>query len=115
VKLFHTNILRHLLVWALHHGEWPSSDLEHRNGDTIDDRIENLRSATESRDHANVAAKTTNRSGHKDISWDSFTGRWRADITVGVERIYLGRYDSREEADAVYHRAAGTFFGDGED
>ena len=30
------------LVWAYHHGEWPSGILRHKNKDRYDDRIENL-------------------------------------------------------------------------
>lgn len=35
------------LVWAWHHGAWPERAIRHVNGDTFDDRIENLTDALE--------------------------------------------------------------------
>jgi hypothetical protein len=36
-------IMRSWLVWALHYGVWPESTVFHLNGQSNDDRIENLR------------------------------------------------------------------------
>ncbi len=38
-----TPCLGHNLAWLFTHGDWPPSRLEHLNGDTLDNRIGNLR------------------------------------------------------------------------
>lgn len=37
-----TLVIRGRLVWLIETGEWPTSYLRHRNGDTMDDCFENL-------------------------------------------------------------------------
>lgn len=43
------------LVWAWHHGAWPESTLVRKNGDTLDDRIENLAQSKDLRRPVSVA------------------------------------------------------------
>jgi hypothetical protein len=112
VTLFGRMILRHLIVWALHHGEWPTTDLDHKNRDSLDDRIENLRLATSSQNGANRVKQSNNTSGFKGVSWDWYNRRWRAQISVEKKRINLGNYDTPEEAHAAYCRAAKKYFGE---
>jgi hypothetical protein len=112
VYLFDRKIRRSHIVWVLCRGEWPPSDLDHENRESIDDRIENLRPATTSQNAANTARRTNNTSGYKGVFWDKSARRWRAEITVNRKRIHLGYYDSPEEAHAAYCVAAKKFFGE---
>jgi hypothetical protein len=43
----------HRLAWFYVHGKWPQSGIDHRNGDIGDNRIENLREATQAQNCAN--------------------------------------------------------------
>ena len=40
--------LAHRVAWAICKGEWPSGVIDHINGDTSDNRIENLRDVSQS-------------------------------------------------------------------
>lgn len=92
------------VAWAIHHGEWPQYDVDHVNGNTLDDRIENLRDVPNAINHRNEAMSRNNTSGHNGVYWDRQTGKWRALIKVGFKSICLGRHVNF--ADAVAARKA---------
>ena len=57
----------HRLAWLIHHGVDPVSDLDHINGDRDDNRIANLRIATQSQNMHNRRADKDNTSGYKGV------------------------------------------------
>ena len=63
--------LAHRLAWFYIHGVWPKQ-IDHINGDRMDNRLCNLRNANNSQNQANMKAKSNNRLGIRGIS---FTGR----------------------------------------
>jgi hypothetical protein len=98
--------LAHRLAWLYVHGEWPSADIDHINGDPGDNRLANLRPATRAQNSANAGKRTTNTSGLKGVCWSKKSCKWRAAITVNGQVIYLGLFDCPAEAHAAYARAA---------
>jgi HNH endonuclease len=99
---------RSRLIWLLVHGEWPN-ELDHRNRNPLDDRIENLRPAIHSFNNANCAGRAS--SGVKGVYAH---GRgWQSKINVDGRSVYLGKFDSKEEAQKAFrnkHREVyGTF------
>ena len=88
----------HRLVWLYHHGDWPSAQVDHINGDKRDNRIENLRLA-------NTAENTQNRLPRKLGAYFDKNKKarpWRAKIMVDGQCIELGHYDTQAEAQAAY-------------
>jgi hypothetical protein len=106
VKLDGKVIYRSILVWALNNQAWPTLEIGHRDRNTLNDKIENLRPATRSQHKANNTKYSVNTSGYKGVWWNSDTGRWRALIGVNGKSIYLGYFDTPEEAYAEYCAAA---------
>jgi hypothetical protein len=102
------NIRAHQIAYFLVYGEWTMVD--HRNGNKLDNRLENLRKATKSQNAANCGALVTNKLGVKGVS--RCGNRYRADIRIQGKGYNLGRYDTIEEAAAAYARAAKAGFGD---
>lgn len=96
----------HRLAWLLTYGEWPSGLIDHRNQLPADNRISNLRVATESENQANSSART-NKTGLKGVRRDKH-GSWRAKL-CGKE---LGSYRSPEDAHNAYMKAAVERFGE---
>lgn len=94
----------HRLAWLYVHGKWPSGDLDHINGCPLDNRIENLRIATNPQNQANRRrdrGKDTPKGVRRLPS-----GRFQERISVSKELHHLGTFDTAEEAQAAYIAAA---------
>jgi hypothetical protein len=104
-------ISRHILIWAILKGEWPGQ-VDHRNRDGSDDRIEGLRPATQSQNLANATIRSDNTSGYKGVSWDKARNKWMACIHINGRFKNLGRFDDPAEAHAAYMRTAREHFGE---
>jgi hypothetical protein len=104
--------LAHRLAWLYMSGEWPVDDLDHINGDRADNRICNLRDATESQNIANSRMQVNNKSGFKGVSWHKYARKWCACIGLNGKVKHLGYFDSPEGAFMEYCFAAWRNFGD---
>jgi hypothetical protein len=100
----------HRLVWAHVHGEWPSGQIDHKNGVRDDNRIANLRVATGSQNQQNIPPRRGSASGIKGVSRNG--GRWQAHIRTPGRRIYLGMFKTPEEAGRAYREAAARLHGE---
>ncbi|MFC5423263.1 HNH endonuclease [Bosea eneae] len=102
----------HRLIWAIHYGVEPPALIDHVNGDTADNRIENLRAASRTQNNANSAVSSRNASGFKGVSRHKATGKWQAYIKVNGKGKHLGVFSDPVEAHAAYCAAAAETFGD---
>lgn len=96
----------HRLAWFYVYGEWPIGYLDHANGDPSDNRIANLRPATNSQNIANAKTPATNTSGLKGVTWNRKSGKWQSGIKVKGKSIHLGLFDDKAEAHRAYCAAA---------
>lgn len=87
----------HRLIFLYHHGYLPER-IDHINGDPTDNRIENLREATQSKNMMNAKLFNTNTSGVKGVSFDKRTKTWAAYVWKNYARIWLGRFPTLEQA-----------------
>jgi hypothetical protein len=99
----------HRLAFFYMTERWPH-ELDHIDLDKGNNRWANLREATRSGNMANTPKRSTNTSGFKGVRWCA--GKWNAQITVSGQCFYLGRFETKEEAHAVYVSAASQYFGD---
>jgi len=70
--------------------------IDHKNRNKADNRIENLREATHSQNQANKDISDRNSSGYLGIN--AHKNRWSARISIDGERIYLGVFGTALEA-----------------
>ena len=104
---------RHRLVWVWHNGAIPDGlVVDHINGDTTDDRIENLRLATHRQNACNRKVHTNNKSGYKGVDYVPQFGGFRAVIYVDGKQRHLGIFDSPEKAHQAYIAASEEYYGD---
>ncbi len=90
---------------------WEAPEVDHENGDGLDNRGRNLRPATHAQNQRNVGLRSDNQSGHKGVYFHKESGRWRAHINQDRKRKHLGYFDSAEDAAKAYDRAAEKLFG----
>ena len=112
VQVFGRVFLSHRIVWAIHHGSWPSFFVDHIDMDKMNNKISNLREATKEENSRNTKKKKTNTSGLKGVSFHRLSGKWRADINLGMKQVSLGLFCSKEDAYAAYCKASKDYHGD---
>jgi hypothetical protein len=87
----------------------PAAIVDHVNGDTTDNRRENLRLCSHTQNMQNRKVSRSNRSGFKGIYPDK--GRWRAEIQANGIKHRLGSFETPEAAAAAYQVAAEKLHG----
>lgn len=93
----------HRVAYALHHGVWPADDIDHKNGNRQDNRIENLRCVPHAVNTQNLrAAKSNNACGLLGVSQRKGSGRWTARIAIDGRYQSLGTFAAKELASAAY-------------
>jgi hypothetical protein len=103
-SIFSRQLVAHRVIWLLKFGEWPSADIDHINGNRLDNRIENLRAVSRADNLRNRRMPITNTSGIVGVGWDKARGKWRAQIEANGLAKCLGHFE--EKADAAAARKA---------
>ena len=112
-SVFDRSYLAHRIAWVIYYGEWPEGLVDHRNTDSLDNRIVNLREATQSENLKNRGRQVNNKSGYKGVYQRRDTGKWSASIwSEGIERKLGSRFATAEEAHAAYCEAAKKYHGE---
>jgi hypothetical protein len=96
----------HRLAWLYHYGNIPDVGIDHINMIKNDNRIQNLRLATQSQNQGNITKRVDNKSGYKGVSWSKGCKKWLAQITLNGKAFNLGVYETKEKAYAAYCEAA---------
>jgi hypothetical protein len=102
IRIDGRHYMAHRLAWLWTFGRWPPAQIDHRDRDRSNNRISNLRKATNGQNNANGAGWSA--SGFKGVS--KVGGRWMARIRRDKRERYLGLFETPEEAHAAYCRAA---------
>lgn len=104
--------LLHRLAYALYNGEHPLRNVDHINGITYDNRIQNLRLASQLENVRNSRKSHANTSGVKGVYWFKTRRKWVSRIEVLGKRHHLGYFDTIEEAAEVRRAAAEKYHGE---
>lgn len=91
-------------------------EAEHRNGDTLDNRDENLRPSSRSQNEANKGVRRDSETGVKGVRYHKYKGKWDGRFAVRIRyfgtEIHLGMCDTLEQGSAMYEEAARILFGE---
>ncbi len=86
--------------------------VDHINGDSLDNRRSNLRICESRQNHKNKTKMTGTTSKFKGVYWSKLYNRWVAIICNDGKKIYLGKYWHPIYAARCYDRAALEMFGE---
>ena len=103
-SVFQKRIPEHRIVMALHGRDIDGLEVDHINGDSLDNRIENLRAVDRKTNARNQLIRDTNSSGFTGVHFDKSRNKWMAHGSVDGRFENLGRFDSK--ADAISARQA---------
>ena len=105
----YSNIFAHRLAWWFVHGVWPNKNIDHIDGNPSNNRIANLRLATQSQNLMNSEKRKDNTSGIRGVS--RYRNKWQAKIWVNGNCLWLGCFDTIEEAAKKYKVASELLHG----
>lgn len=100
---------QHRILWAMHAGEWPSDQIDHINGNKLDNCISNLRVVTNQENSRNRKRNRNNTTGVTGVYFNKQNGKWVATIFVDGKLICLrcadtGKAHFEHKIDAIYAR-----------
>ncbi len=86
--------------------------IDHKNGNGLDNRKENLRIATHSENGQNQNPHKDNRFCIKGVHWREDIKKFRAGIRFNGKVIHLGHFNVLGDADQAYRVAEIKYFGE---
>ena len=104
ITIARRNMLAHRLAWLYMHEEWPQDEIDHIDGDRLNNRIANLRLADRALNTQNIGAARRG-SVVPLLGVSMFKGKFKAQIRANKKHYHLGYFDTAEEAHAAYVRA----------
>lgn len=99
------------IAWTMFHGMAPSGDIDHIDGDPLNNKIENLRDVTKSQNMMNRANQKNNKSGQKGVGWASREKRWRVRVKKEGREYCFGYFKCYDEAVDAYKLAEAELHG----
>ena len=86
--------------------------VDHVDMDGLNNTRTNLRNCTSSQNMRNTKVHSNNSSGYKGVYWDKLVGKWHAQISIDYKTIYIGIYDTIEDAARARDEAAKQYHGE---
>lgn len=99
-RLLNKQYSLHRLIFLYHYGYLPKY-IDHKDNNTLNNRIENLRECDEFQNNWNSSLSKRNKSGVKGVVWNKKHKRWSVSTQYKKKYIWLGSYDTLDEAAKV--------------
>lgn len=103
VVIKYKNYLLHRLAWLYMTGEYPHAEIDHIDGNKINNRFNNLRKASPQQNQQNrYKAHKQNITGLLGAHYNKANNNYRARIMMNRTEIYIGTFNTAEEAHEAY-------------
>jgi hypothetical protein len=114
IQLLGWAYLAHRLAWFYVHGVWPKEEVDHRDGDGINNKLSNLREANSSQNKMNRRPRPETKVGLKGVYLHKENPpQYRARIKSADGKVHhLGLFPTAEEAHAAYAAASHKYHGE---
>ena len=109
IRCFGRTFKRGRIIFLMAYGHWPSPVLDHINGDSLDDRLSNLRECNFSQNVMNSRARTRSHNLPRGV-YEQKPGRFMARITMRGLTQSLGTFDTIQLAESAYWAARKDLF-----
>ena len=104
--------LAHRLAWLYFYGNIPESFIDHINMIPSDNRIQNLRLATNAQNMLNVSRVKKNKLGVRGVYYANHVKKYGAIAVFKGKHHFLGYYEKIESASAAYKDFAKAHHGE---
>lgn len=105
VKISGTSHPVHRLVWLLNTGEYPSVEIDHLDGNGLNNRFDNMRLVPHLHNCWNRKRSVLNTSGCSGVTYSRRAKKWHSRINVNMVDVHLGYFTEKEEAVLARKRA----------
>lgn len=102
----------HRVAWLWMTGLWPKDEIDHIDGDPLNNCFSNLREATRSQNEANKPLRKTNTSGVRGVSWCIRRKKWNSNIRINSVKKNLGYFSDINDARQAYEQAYQSYAGE---
>lgn len=111
VWVFGRKYFVHQIIACLMTGSWPDKNIDHKDGNGLNNKWSNLRMATRAQNSMNSKRYSNNLSGYKGVTL--FMGKyWMSRIKVNGKQTFLGYFKTAEAAHTAYCKAAQELHGE---
>lgn len=113
VGIYGNKYISSRIIFLLHRGYMPKI-VDHKDGNTLNDRIENLRDANYCKNNRNRRPQKTSSSKYLgvDRNQNKTINVWRAQLGGNGVKLFLGNFQTEEQAALVYNEAALKLYGE---
>lgn len=98
INLGGKNYYAHRIAYAILNDCWPENEIDHINGNSLDNSKTNLRQVTRKENCRNVSLIPNSTSGYCGVNWHEPSGKWRARVKIDGKENYIGLFDDPQEA-----------------
>lgn len=101
----YSDYLCHRVIWLIVTGDWPEHEVDHEDGNGLNNRWSNLQCVTNAQNRKNTRRQSNNTSGQTGVHWCENEKKWIARISVDRKRYLLGLFEELDDAIAARKKA----------
>jgi hypothetical protein len=94
------------LAWLWMKGWLPKGDVDHRDGNGLNNRWDNLRASTKAQNNQNLKRAPSSKGHPTGCTWLEHRQKWQVYIGVDGKRVFVGHFGTRDAAARAYLDAA---------